>query len=75
MKYYVCPKTAGQTVGTVICERQGIPTNMEGVVVVDLPKNDGGFWVKSRSKNYPVAAVARAIAAGQINIDDLEEEK
>lgn len=75
MKYYVCPKTAGQQVGTVICESVGTPTNMEGVVVVDLPENRGGFFVKSRSKNYPVSAVARAVAAGQISLDDLEVEK
>lgn len=75
MKYYVCPKTAGQNVGTVICETVGVPTNMDGVITVELPKNNGGFFVKSRSKNYPVAAVARAIAAGQLTVEDLEEEK
>lgn len=70
MKYFVMPKDAAGQIA-VISEREGIPVNMEGVKTVELPKNNGGFFVISKNKEYPVNAVARAVAYGQITLDDL----
>lgn len=68
MKYYVMPKNAlGQR--TVISK--GIPTDMTGVDVVDLPKGDY-LTVISKGKEYPAFKIALAIASGQIKIEDVK---
>ncbi len=69
MKYYVMPKNeAGQR--QVIAEAKGMPVNMFGVDVVDLPAGDY-LTVISRGKEYPAYKVALAIASGQIAKEDV----
>lgn len=72
MKYYVMPKDA---VGErqVISEKDGTPTDMTGVDMVDLPKGDY-LTVISRGKEFHATKVARAVVAGQIKIEDVKGE-
>ena len=73
MKYYVMPaKPVNERV--VISEKEGMPTDLEGVDIVDLPKGDY-LHVISKGKSYHATKVARAVAAGQIDIADVQEEK
>jgi hypothetical protein len=69
MKYYVCKKDQlGNRM--VISEKQGVPVDMSGVDVVDLPAGDY-LTVISKEKEFPADKVAKAIAAGQIKIEDV----
>ena len=58
----------------VISAKQGIPTNMEGVNTVDLPDGDY-LTIISKSKEYPAHKIAKAIVAGQINLNDIKGAK
>lgn len=69
MKYYVCKRNElGQR--QVITDKQGTPTDMTGVDVVELPKGDY-LTVISRGKEFPAHKIALAVAAGQIKIEDV----
>ncbi len=67
-KYYVMPKNE---IGDqpVIPSSTGMPVDMTGVTIVELPDNNGWFFLKN--KNYPDLRVARALAAGQITLADI----
>ena len=69
MKYYVMPK---DTLGDrqVLKAHNGTPTDMTGVDIIDLPPGDY-LTIISRGKEYPASKVARAIAYGQIKIEDV----
>jgi hypothetical protein len=68
-KYYVMPADAS---GNRQCIDSGVPVDMTGVKIVELPNNDGYLKVISRNKYYEAYKVAKAIVAGQINIEDVE---
>jgi len=69
-KYYVFPPNAlGQR--DVMPEYKGNPAHMDGVDIIELPANKGTVHVISRGRDYPDYKVALAIAAGQINIEDV----
>lgn len=71
IKYYVMPKdAAGQR--TVIKDTIGIPVNMEGVTIIELPVNNGYLTVVSRNKEYPDHKVALAVAMGMIKAEDVK---
>lgn len=70
MKYYVLPENA-LGYRQVINETQGVPVDMTGIDIVDLP-NGAYLTVISKGKEYPSHKIANAIAAGQVNIDDVK---
>lgn len=71
MKYYVMPKNE---IGQQTVISKGIPCNMDGVIVVELPKGDY-LKVISKGKEYPAYKIALAISHNQIKIEDIEEVK
>jgi len=68
-KYYVMPKDAA---GQIPVIDKGIPVNMTGVIVVELPDNNGYLHVISRNKDYPSYKIAQAIAYNQITLADIK---
>ncbi len=69
-RYYVIPKNA---VGeNAVITGDEIPVDMAGVIVIDLPFDTKFIKVKSKNKIYPDFKVVKALAVGQITIDDLE---
>lgn len=70
MKYYVmAPDALGHR--AVVCERDGVPTNLQGSQTVELPHNTGILTVVSRGKSYPDYKVALAVAMRQIPLEDV----
>ena len=67
MKYYVMPKNA---VGEMTVLKDS-PKNIEGVTIIDLPAG-AYLTVISKGKEFPAEKVARAIACGQIKIEDVK---